>query len=92
MKCFRSRKLWDAAFVDSRPDIAAALKASAIDKKFYDEHRGKMVDYIAEHDDDVLDKYLNDDMLTAEEMRKSIRKSTHGAENRSGAGGFGVQE
>ena len=49
---FPVEKLWDKAFVDSRPDIATALKASAIDKKFYDEHRGKMVDYIAEHDDD----------------------------------------
>jgi len=31
----------------------------AIDKKFYDEHRSKMVDYIAEHDDELVDKYLN---------------------------------
>ena len=73
---FPVEKLWDKAFVDSRPDIATALKASAIDKKFYDEHRGKMVDYIAEHDDDVLDKYLTEGVLTVEEMRKSIRKST----------------
>jgi elongation factor G len=73
---FPVEKLWDKAFVDSRPDIETALKASAIDKKFYDERRGKMVDYIAEHDDDVLDKYLNEGALTVEEMRKSIRKST----------------
>ena len=39
--------------MDSRPDMAAALKGSAIDKKFYDEHRNKVVEYIAEHDDDV---------------------------------------
>jgi elongation factor G len=73
---FPVEQLWDKAFVDSRPEIATALKASAIDKKFYEEHRGKMVDYIAEHDDDVLDKYLNGGALTVEEMRKSIRKST----------------
>src|SRR5580692_4333977 len=73
---FPVEKLWDKAFVDTRPDIAAALKGSAIDKKFYDEHRGKMVDYIAEHDDDVIDKYLSEGVLTAEEMRKSVRKST----------------
>jgi elongation factor G len=73
---FPVEKLWDKAFVDSRPDIATALKASAIDKKFYDEHRSKTVDYIAEHDDDVLDKYLTEGKLTLEEMRKSIRKST----------------
>jgi elongation factor G len=69
-------KLWDKAFVDSRPDVAAALKGSAIDKKFYDEHRSKMVDYIAEHDDEVIDKYLTEGKLSLEEMRKSVRKST----------------
>ncbi len=55
---FPVEKLWDKAFVDSRPDVAAALKGSAIDKKFYDEHRNKVVEYIAEHDDEVIDKYL----------------------------------
>src|SRR5207248_1912157 len=64
------------AFVDSRPDIAAALKGAAIDKKFYDDHRNKVIEYIAEHDDELIDKYLNGDTLTVEEMRKSIRKST----------------
>jgi elongation factor G len=73
---FPVEKLWDKAFVDSRPDVAAALKGSAIDKKFYDEHRSKMVDYIAEHDDEVIDKYLTEGKLSLEEMRKSVRKST----------------
>ena len=73
---FEVEKLWDKAFVDSRPDVAAALKGAAIDKKFYDEHRNKVVEYIAEHDDELVDKYLNGETLTLEEMRKSIRKST----------------
>src|SRR6476659_3879370 len=73
---FEVEKLWDKAFVDSRPDVAAALKGSAIDKKFYEEHRNKVVEYIAEHDDEVLDKYLSEGTLSLEEMRKSIRKST----------------
>jgi len=73
---FEVAKLWDAGFVSTRPDVAAALKGSAIDKKFYDEHRSKVVEYIAEHDDEVLDKYLNEGTLSVEEMRKSIRKST----------------
>jgi elongation factor G len=73
---FPVEKLWDKAFVDSRDDVAAALKGSAIDKKFYDEHRNKVVEYIAEHDDEVIDKYLTEGTLTLEEMRKSIRKST----------------
>jgi elongation factor G len=73
---FPVSQLWDKAFVDSRPDVAAALKGSAIDKAFYDEHRAKMVDYIAEHDDELIDKYLNGVTLSVEEMRHSIRKST----------------
>jgi elongation factor G len=73
---FEVEKLWDKAFVDSRADVAAALKGSAIDKAFYDEHRNKVIEYIAEHDDEVLDKYLSEGTLSLEEMRKSIRKST----------------
>src|SRR6184192_2399908 len=73
---FPVEKLWEQAFVEARPDVAAALKGSAIDKKFYDEHRNKVIEYIAEHDDDLVEKYLNEVPLTLEEMRKSIRKST----------------
>ena len=73
---FSVEKLWDKAFVDSRPDVAAALKGSAIDKAFYEEHRNKVVEYVAEHDDEVIDKYLTEGTLSVEEMRKSIRKST----------------
>ena len=73
---FEVAKLWDPAFVASRPDVAAALKGSAIDKKFYEDHRAKVVEYVAEHDDEVLDKYLTEGTLTVDEMRKSIRKST----------------
>src|ERR1700676_2571096 len=75
---FDVAKLWDKDFIASRPDVAAALKGSAIDKAFYDEHRAKTVEYIAEHDDEVLDKYLTEGTLSLEEMRKSIRKSTLG--------------
>jgi elongation factor G len=73
---FPVEQLWDDAFVSGRPEIAAALKASAIDKSFYTEHRNKVVEYIAEHDDTVLSKYLEEHDLTAEELRASIRRST----------------
>jgi elongation factor G len=73
---FPVEKLWDKAFVDSRADVAAALKGSAIDKAFYEEHRNKVVEYVAEHDDELIDKYLTEGTLSVEEMRKSIRKST----------------
>ncbi len=73
---FPVAQLWDKAFVDSRPDVAAALKGSAIDKKFYDDHRKKVIEFIAEYDDELVEKYLSEVPLTLEEMRKSIRKST----------------
>ncbi len=69
-------KLWDEAFLKTRPDIANGLKASAIDKNFYIEHREKVVSYIAEHDEAVLAKYIEQHALTPEELRASIRRST----------------
>jgi elongation factor G len=69
-------KLWDPAFQKTRPEIAAALKASAVNADFYKEHREKVVEYIAEHDDAVLAKYLEQHKLTPEELRASIRRST----------------
>jgi elongation factor G len=73
---FPVEMLWDAAFVKSRPEIEAALRASAITREFYVEHRGKVVEYIAEHDDAVLHKYLEEHDLSSEELRASIRRST----------------
>ncbi len=69
-------KLWDLAFLKTRPEIAAAVKASAITAEFYREHREKVVEYIAEHDDAVLSKYVSEHALSAEELRASIRRST----------------
>ena len=73
---FGIEKLWDQAFLKTRPEIAAALKASAISPEFYKEHRDKVVEYIAEHDDAILTKYLAEHALTPEELRASIRRST----------------
>ncbi len=69
-------KLWDAAYLKTRPEVAAALKASAISPEFYREHREKVVEYIAEHDDVVLNKYVQERTLEPEELRASIRRST----------------
>jgi elongation factor G len=71
-------KLWDAAFWATRPEIAAAVKASALTPEFYKEHRDKVVEYIAEHDDAILAKYLESHKLEPAELRASIRKSTIG--------------
>ena len=89
---FEVEKLWDDAFLKSRPDIAAALKASAIDEAFYKEHRGKVVEYIAEHDDAVLDKYLNEHALTARRTARFASPLNDCAETGARAGRFGLQE
>ncbi len=75
-KILELEKLWDPAFLRSRPEIAAGLKASAISPEFYREHREKVVAYIAEHDDVVLNKYVQEHALAPEELRASIRRST----------------
>ena len=68
--------LWDAEFIATRPDIAAALKFSALDEAYYKEHREKSVEYIAEHDDSLVEKFLNGEKISSEELRASIRRST----------------
>ncbi len=73
---FGVEKLWDEAFLQTRPEIAAALKASAISPEFYREHREKVVEYIAEHDDAILAKYVAEHALEPEELRASICRST----------------
>src|ERR1700676_5084070 len=69
-------KLWDAEFLKSRPELEIAIKASALTPEFYKEHRDKVVEYIAEHDDAVLTKYLEQHKLEPAELRASIRRST----------------
>jgi elongation factor G len=69
-------KLWDAAYLKSRPELEAAVKASALTPEFYKEHREKVVEYIAEHDDAILTKYLEQHKLEPAELRASIRRST----------------
>src|SRR2546425_128960 len=73
---FEVEKLWDKAFLNTRPDIAAALKASAISPEFYKEHREKVVEYIAEHDDAVLSKYVQEHALTPECSSRAATSTT----------------
>src|ERR1700693_1756562 len=69
-------KLWDAAYLKTRPELETAVKASALTPEFYKEHREKVVEYIAEHDDAILTKYLEQHKLEPAELRASIRRST----------------
>jgi elongation factor G len=69
-------KLWDAGFLKTRPEIETAVKAAALSPEFYKEHREKVVEYIAEHDDAILTKYLEQHKLEPAELRASLRRST----------------
>ena len=76
MKILPLEKLWDAEYLKTRPDIETAVKASALTPEFYKEHREKVVEYIAEHDDAILTKYLEQHKLEPAELRASLRRST----------------
>ncbi|MGH9701216.1 MAG: elongation factor G, partial [Candidatus Acidiferrales bacterium] len=69
-------KLWDAPYLASRPELETAVRASALTPEFYKEHREKVVEYIAEHDDAILTKYLDQHKLEPAELRASVRRST----------------
>ncbi len=75
-KFCRSKNLWDAAYLAEHPAVEIAVKASALTPEFYKEHRDKVVEYIAEHDDAILTKYLEQHKLEPAELRASIRRST----------------
>src|ERR1700689_2624805 len=69
-------KLWDAAYLKEHPALEVAVKASALTPELYKEHREKVVEYIAEHDDAILTKHLERHKITAPELRASLRRST----------------
>ncbi len=69
-------KLWDAEYLKEHPALETAVKATALSPEFYKEHRDKVVEYIAEHDDLILTKYLEQHKLEPAELRASLRRST----------------
>jgi elongation factor G len=69
-------KLWDAEYLKTRPALETAVKATALSPEFYKEHREKVVEFIAEHDDAILAKYLEQHKLEPAELRASLRRST----------------
>ena len=69
-------KLWDAEYLKTRPALETAVKATALSPEFYKEHREKVVEFIAEHDDAILTKYLEQHKLEPAELRASLRRST----------------
>jgi elongation factor G len=69
-------KLWDAEYLKTRPALEIAVKATALSPEFYKGHRDKVVEFIAEHDDAILTKYLEQHKLEPAELRASLRRST----------------
>ena len=69
-------KLWDAEYLKEHPALETAVRATALSPEFYKAHRDKVVEYIAEHDDAILTKYLEQHKLEPEELRASLRRST----------------
>jgi elongation factor G len=70
-------KLWDAAYLKTRPNLQTAVIASKLTPEFYKEHRDKVLEYVAEHDDAILAKWLDQHKLEPAELRASIRRSTN---------------
>jgi elongation factor G len=69
-------KLWDSAYLKTRPNLQTAVVASKLTPEFYKEHRDKVLEYVAEHDDVILAKWLDQHKLEPAELRASIRRST----------------
>ena len=69
-------KLWDAEYLAAHPAIATGVKASGLTPEFYKEHRDKVVEYISEHDDAIMAKYLEQQKIEPAELRASLRKAT----------------
>jgi elongation factor G len=69
-------KLWDAGYLKTRPNLQTAVMASKLTPEFYKEHRDKVLEYVAEHDDAILAKWLEQHKLAPAELRASIRRST----------------
>ena len=65
--------IWDEESLGAKfheEDIPAGMKELA------DEYREKMIEEIASHDDDLMEKYLAGEELTLEEIKGAIRQAT----------------
>ncbi len=70
------KHLFQATFLAQRPQIQAALKASDISAEFLHERREKLLSYIAEHDELLLEKYVHHQPISADALRAGLRRAT----------------
>jgi len=76
METFPLDLIFDAQFQAERPAVAKAIKASGLTPDFIHEHRDKAMAYIAEHDEDLMEKYSHNEPITPEELRAGLRRAT----------------
>jgi len=69
-------QIFDPAFQAARPEVQAAVKASALTPEFVHEHRDKALAYIAEHDEGLFEKYSHNQPMSPEELRAGLRRAT----------------
>lgn len=70
------KHLFQSTFLAQRPQIQAALKASDISAEFLHERREKLLSYIAEHDELLLEKYVHHQPISADALRAGLRRAT----------------
>ncbi len=59
--------------------LGAEFSLNDIDAQYQeqaDEYREKLLEAVAEVDDDIMEKYLSEEQITIEQLKKSIRKAT----------------
>ena len=67
-------KIWDQDPQGIKYTVTDEIPADIKDK--VTKARSKMVEQIAEHDDSLLNKYLNGEEITVEELKATLRKAT----------------
>ncbi|OIP57978.1 MAG: elongation factor G [Candidatus Levybacteria bacterium CG_4_10_14_0_2_um_filter_36_16] len=67
---------WTGEELGAKYDVSDEIPENM--KKLVEEYRHKMIEKIAENDDELLDKYLNGTELTVEELKAGLRKAVVG--------------
>ncbi len=67
---------WDGGELGAKYDVSDEIPESM--KAQVEEYRHKMIEKIAENNDDLLEKYLNNEEISNEELKQGLRKAVVG--------------
>ena len=67
---------WDGGELGAKYDVSDEIPESM--KAQVEEYRHKMIEKIAENNDDLLEKYLNNEEISNEELKKGLRNAVVG--------------